>query len=55
MLSMMAPRKVRVSLTLSSSVLREIDRLALAAKVSRSQFIEAVLREHLGLKTLLRY
>jgi metal-responsive CopG/Arc/MetJ family transcriptional regulator len=39
----MATRKVRIWLTLSSDVLKKVDRLALDAKVSRSQYIEAVL------------
>jgi metal-responsive CopG/Arc/MetJ family transcriptional regulator len=39
--------KVRISLTLSSSVRREIDRLAVRAKISRSAFVEDVLRQHL--------
>jgi metal-responsive CopG/Arc/MetJ family transcriptional regulator len=43
----MATRKVRISLALSSDVLEGIDRLAVAANVSRSAFIEAVLRQYL--------
>jgi metal-responsive CopG/Arc/MetJ family transcriptional regulator len=39
----MATRRVKISITLSSDALKEIDRLALTAKVSRSAFIEAVL------------
>ena len=46
----MAPRKVRASLILSSDVLHEVDRSALAAKISRSEFIETVLRKHLQLE-----
>jgi hypothetical protein len=43
----MATRRVRVWLTLSSDVLKEIDLLALEAKVLRSAFIEAVLSRYL--------
>jgi metal-responsive CopG/Arc/MetJ family transcriptional regulator len=43
----MATRKVRIWLTLSSDVLKEVDRLALDAKVSRSAYIEAVLTQFL--------
>jgi metal-responsive CopG/Arc/MetJ family transcriptional regulator len=44
---MVAKEKVRVSLTLSSDVLKGIGRLAHEARVSRSAFIESVLRQHL--------
>ena len=44
----MATRKVRISLTLSSEILREIDRDAAIAKVSRSAFIEDVLCQFLS-------
>jgi metal-responsive CopG/Arc/MetJ family transcriptional regulator len=50
----MATRKVRTSLTLSSDVLEAIDRLAVGAKVSRSAFIEAVLRQYLSDQTEIR-
>jgi metal-responsive CopG/Arc/MetJ family transcriptional regulator len=43
---MMAKRKVKISLTLSSDILKEVDRQA--AKVSRSAYIEAVLRQYLS-------
>jgi len=36
-------RKVRITLTLSSDILKEVDREAAIAKVSRSANIEAVL------------
>jgi metal-responsive CopG/Arc/MetJ family transcriptional regulator len=49
----MASQKVRITVFLSSSVLREVDRLARAARVSRSAYIEAVLRQHLRLKPLI--
>jgi metal-responsive CopG/Arc/MetJ family transcriptional regulator len=45
---MVATRKVRISLTLSSNILKEVDRQAAIAKVSRSAFIEAVLRQYLS-------
>jgi metal-responsive CopG/Arc/MetJ family transcriptional regulator len=45
---MVAKRKVRILLTLSSDVLREVDRKAAIAKVSRSAYIEAVLRQYLS-------
>lgn len=50
-LGMMAIRKLRISLTLSSDVLEGIDRLALGANVSRSAFIEAVLSHYLQNQT----
>lgn len=43
----MAATKVRISLYLSSDVLQKVDRVAHAAKLSRSAFIEDVLRQHL--------
>lgn len=46
-LNTMATRKVRISLTLSSDILKEVDRQAVIAKVSRSAFIEGVLRQYL--------
>jgi metal-responsive CopG/Arc/MetJ family transcriptional regulator len=48
---MRAPTKVRISVTLSSIVLREIDRLAVRAKISRSAFVEDVVRQHLRHQT----
>jgi metal-responsive CopG/Arc/MetJ family transcriptional regulator len=50
----MAIRKVKISLTLSSDVLKEIDRLAVGAKVSRSAFIEAVLAQYLRNESAVR-
>jgi Ribbon-helix-helix protein, copG family len=47
-LNTMASRKVQVSLTLSSDILKEVDRQAAIAKVSRSAYIEAVLRQYLS-------
>jgi metal-responsive CopG/Arc/MetJ family transcriptional regulator len=44
---MASTRKVRISLSLSLAVLREIDRLARLERVSRSAYIETVLREFL--------
>jgi metal-responsive CopG/Arc/MetJ family transcriptional regulator len=41
---------VRVSLSLQADVLNGIDRLAAKAKVSRSAFIETVLRQYLRMK-----
>jgi metal-responsive CopG/Arc/MetJ family transcriptional regulator len=46
-LNIMAPRKVRITLTLSSNLLKEIDREAAIAKLSRSAYIEAVLHQYL--------
>jgi metal-responsive CopG/Arc/MetJ family transcriptional regulator len=43
----MAPRKVRITLTLSSDIMKEVDRQAALAKVSRSAYIEEVLRQYL--------
>jgi metal-responsive CopG/Arc/MetJ family transcriptional regulator len=40
---MAAKRKARISISLSSDVLKAIDRLARRAKISRSAFIEDVL------------
>jgi len=47
-LSIVPSRKVRITLTLSSDILKKIDRAAAIAKVSRSAFIEAVLRQYLS-------
>jgi metal-responsive CopG/Arc/MetJ family transcriptional regulator len=47
----MTGTKVRISLYLSADVLKEVDRLARAAKLSRSAFIEDVLRQHLKKQT----
>jgi hypothetical protein len=47
-LNIVPTRKVRITLILSSDILKEIDRLAADAKVSRSAYIEAVLRQHLS-------
>jgi metal-responsive CopG/Arc/MetJ family transcriptional regulator len=44
----MAARKVRVTLYLSSEILREIDQRAAIARVSRSTSIEAVILEYLS-------
>jgi metal-responsive CopG/Arc/MetJ family transcriptional regulator len=45
--NMVAEQKMRISLTLSSDVLKGIDHLAAKANVSRSAYIEAVLRQYL--------
>jgi metal-responsive CopG/Arc/MetJ family transcriptional regulator len=44
---MVPEQKVRISLTLSLEVLEGINRLAAKASVSRSAYIEAVLRQYL--------
>ena len=46
----MKATKVRISLSLSPGLLEEVDGPARAAKLSRSAFIEGVLRQHLLLK-----
>jgi metal-responsive CopG/Arc/MetJ family transcriptional regulator len=43
---MVGTGKVRISLYLSKSVLKEVDRAAAMSKVSRSAYIDAVLRQH---------
>jgi metal-responsive CopG/Arc/MetJ family transcriptional regulator len=43
----MTATQVRIARYLSSDVLKEVDRLARSAKLSRSAFIEDVLRQHL--------
>jgi metal-responsive CopG/Arc/MetJ family transcriptional regulator len=45
---MVAARKIRVTLTLSPNILKKVDRQAAIAKVSRSVYIEAVLRQYLS-------
>jgi hypothetical protein len=52
--STMAIAKVKISLSLSSDVLKGIDRLAVGAKVSRSAFIEAVLARYLRNQSAVR-
>jgi metal-responsive CopG/Arc/MetJ family transcriptional regulator len=44
----MGTPKVRVTLYLSSKILKKIDREAAVAKVSRSAFIEAILVKYLN-------
>jgi metal-responsive CopG/Arc/MetJ family transcriptional regulator len=46
-LNIMATRKVRITLSLSSDILKEVDRRAAVEKVSRSAYTEAVLRQYL--------
>jgi metal-responsive CopG/Arc/MetJ family transcriptional regulator len=50
-LNTMAPRKVRITLTLSSDILKKLIGRPLAlAKISRSAYIEAVLRRYLSIR-----
>ena len=46
----MTARRIRISLSLATDVVERVDRLAAEAKLSRSAFIKAVLRQYLRMK-----